>query len=84
MGGEIETSLAEVDRKALEDLVVGNGDLERLEARASGLRPSDPEQWHLDWLSQALAAPSGPRVGARVSSPPSWAEVAKKIEGALF
>ncbi len=48
MGGEIETSQAEVDRKALEDLVVGNEDLEQLEALASGLRPSDPERWHLD------------------------------------
>jgi hypothetical protein len=60
MGGEIETSQAEVDRKALEDLVVGNEDLERQETLASGLRPSDPERWHLEWLSQALAAPSGP------------------------
>jgi hypothetical protein len=37
-----------VDRKALEDLIVGNEDLEQLEAAASGLRPSDPERWHLD------------------------------------
>jgi hypothetical protein len=44
MGGEIETSQAEVDRKALEDLVVGNKDLEQLESLASGLRPSDPER----------------------------------------
>ena len=48
MGGEIETSQAEVDRKALEDLVVGNEGLEQLEALASDLRPSNPERWHLD------------------------------------
>ena len=48
MGGEIETSQAEVYSKALEDLVVGNEDLEQLEALASGLRPRDPERWHLE------------------------------------
>ena len=60
MGGEIETSQAEVYSKALDVLEVGNEDLGRLEVLASGLRPNDPEQRHLQWLSQALAAPSGP------------------------
>jgi hypothetical protein len=64
MGGEIETSQAEVDRKALEDLVVGNEDLERLETLASGLQAERPGA-----VAPGVAQPSARRAVGSVSEP---------------
>jgi hypothetical protein len=48
MSGEVETSQAEVDLKALEDFLVGNQDLERLEALLDHFNIFEAPGWYWD------------------------------------
>jgi hypothetical protein len=48
MSGEVETSQAEVDLKALEGFLVGNQDLERLEALLDHFNIFEAPGWYWD------------------------------------
>lgn len=50
MSGEVETSQAEVDLKALEGFLVGNQDLERLEALLDHFNIFEAPGWYWGWL----------------------------------
>jgi hypothetical protein len=49
MSGEIETSQAEVDSKALEGFLVGNQDLERLETLLDHFNIFEALGWYWGW-----------------------------------
>ena len=50
MSGEVETSQAEVDLTALEGFLVGNQDLERLEALLDHFNIFEATGWYWGWL----------------------------------
>jgi hypothetical protein len=50
MRGEVETSQAGVDLKALEGFLVGNQDLERLEALLDHFNIFGATGWYWGWL----------------------------------
>jgi hypothetical protein len=56
MSGEVETSQAEVDLKALEGFLVGNQDLERLEALLDHFNIFEATGWYWGWPREPVDA----------------------------
>jgi hypothetical protein len=56
MSGEVSTSQAEVDLKALEGFLVGNQDLERLDALLDHFNIFEATGWYWGWLRGPVVA----------------------------
>ena len=56
MSGEVETSQAEADLTALEGFLVGNQDLERLEALLDHFNIFEATGWYWGWSTRTRGA----------------------------